>query len=80
MSFLHAIKKSRWTSPPFGPISSITSASTRRRRDNPVRRHSTLGYLSPIDFEGQASVAKPRAHQIGSGSVEACFALERFCP
>jgi len=23
---------------------------------NPIRRHSTLGYLSPIDFEWQANV------------------------
>ncbi|HEX7820564.1 MAG TPA: IS3 family transposase, partial [Sphingobium sp.] len=24
---------------------------------NPTRRHSTLGYLSPIDFEREAGVA-----------------------
>lgn len=24
---------------------------------NPTRRHSTLGYLSPMDFEGQTHVA-----------------------
>ncbi|WP_426288173.1 IS3 family transposase, partial [Sphingomonas sp. PSPC2-2] len=24
---------------------------------NPTRRHSTLGYLSPMDFEKQAHVA-----------------------
>jgi putative transposase len=24
---------------------------------NPTRRHSTLGYLSPMDFEMQANVA-----------------------
>lgn len=24
---------------------------------NPIRRHSTLGYLSPMDFERQAQVA-----------------------
>lgn len=24
---------------------------------NPTRRHSTLGYLSPIDFEPEAGVA-----------------------
>lgn len=24
---------------------------------NPTRRHSTLGYLSPIDFERQANVS-----------------------
>jgi putative transposase len=24
---------------------------------NPTRRHSTFGYLSPIDFERQAGVA-----------------------
>lgn len=27
------------------------------RFDNPVRRHSTLGYVSPIDFEKQALLA-----------------------
>jgi putative transposase len=48
-----------------------TSAKTYRTRDqakadvidyiecfyNPRRRHSTLGYLSPIDFEKQAALA-----------------------
>ncbi len=27
------------------------------RFHNPTRRHSTLGYLSPMDFEKQANVA-----------------------
>lgn len=27
------------------------------RFDNPTLRHSTLGYLSPMDFEKQANVA-----------------------
>ncbi len=35
---------------------------------NPTRRHSTLDYLSPMDFERQAHVAYPRIHRAGSGS------------
>ena len=36
---------------------------------NPTRRHSTLGYLSPIDFEKQANIAEPRVHETGSSSA-----------
>lgn len=28
---------------------------------NPVRRHSSLGYLSPLEFEGRARTRKPQA-------------------
>jgi putative transposase len=35
---------------------------------NPTRRHSTLGYLSPIGFERQADAAKACVHQTGSSS------------
>ena len=35
---------------------------------NPTRRHSTLGYLSPMEFERQAQVAYPRVHRTGSSS------------
>ena len=35
---------------------------------NPTRRHSTLGYLSPTDFERQAQVAQPRVRGTGSSS------------
>jgi putative transposase len=35
---------------------------------NPTRRHSTLGYLSPMDYERQAQLAQPRVHRTGSSS------------
>ena len=35
---------------------------------NPTRRHSTLGYLSPMDFERQAQVGQPRVHATGNSS------------
>jgi putative transposase len=38
---------------------------------NPRRRHSTLGYLSPVEYEEQAKLAKLRVHRTGSSS---------FCP
>jgi putative transposase len=33
---------------------------------NAARRHSTLGYLSPVEFERQAALAQLRVHQTGS--------------
>ena len=59
-----------------------TSAKTYRTRDqakadvfdyvecfyNPRRRHSTLGYLSPIDFEKQAAQAYDGVNKTGSSS------------
>ena len=33
---------------------------------NPRRRHSTLGYLSPVAFEEQAALASVRVHETGS--------------
>ena len=35
---------------------------------NPTRRHSTLGYLSPMDFEKQANVAEPGVRGTGCSS------------
>ncbi len=35
---------------------------------NPRRRHSTLGYLRPVDYEEQAKLAKLRVHRTGSSS------------
>ena len=35
---------------------------------NPTRRHSTLGYLSPMDFEKQANVAQPGVRGTSSSS------------
>ena len=37
---------------------------------NPRRRHSTLGYLSPVEYEEQANLAYPRVHRTGSSSVQ----------
>ena len=39
------------------------------RFHNPTRRHSTLGYLSPMDFERQAPIAQPRVRRTGSSSL-----------
>ena len=39
------------------------------RFHNPTRRHSTLGYLSPMDFERQARIAQPRVRRTGSSSL-----------
>ncbi|MCA1957966.1 MAG: hypothetical protein LDL14_05500, partial [Nitrospira sp.] len=33
---------------------------------NPRRRHSTLGYLSPMEFERQTELAEAGVHQTGS--------------
>ncbi|EYD77180.1 Mobile element protein [Rubellimicrobium mesophilum DSM 19309] len=33
---------------------------------NPTRRHSTLGYLSPVEFERQAALPQPAVHETGS--------------
>jgi putative transposase len=35
---------------------------------NPRRRHSTLGYLSPVQYEEQAKQAQLRVHRTGSSS------------
>ena len=39
------------------PLSYTTSRDTTERFYNPTRRHSTLGYLSPMEFERKAQVA-----------------------
>ena len=41
---------------------------------NPTRRHSTLGYLSPVDFEKQAIVAQLGVRRTG------CSSIRRVCP
>lgn len=35
---------------------------------NPRRRHSKLGYISPMEFEVRAKPVHPAVHQTGSGS------------
>ena len=35
---------------------------------NPKRRHSTIGYLSPVEFEDAAMLALMLVHQTGSSS------------
>ena len=35
---------------------------------NPRRRHSKLGYLSPVEFEARAMLACPAVHETGSSS------------
>jgi putative transposase len=35
---------------------------------NPVRRHSTIGYLSPVEFERQVGLAQPPVHEFGRSS------------
>lgn len=35
---------------------------------NPRQRHSTLGYLSPIEFEDKAMLASHRVREAGSSS------------
>ena len=32
------------------------------RFDNPKRRHSTLGYLSPVEFESKVGLAQDGVH------------------
>jgi putative transposase len=36
---------------------------------NPRRRHSKLGYLSPMAFEAKAMQIQPGVHETGSGPV-----------
>jgi hypothetical protein len=35
---------------------------------NAIRRHSTIGYLSPVEFERKPGLAQPAVHQTGSSS------------
>ena len=46
---------------------------------NPTRRHSTLGYLSPMDFEKQAVVAYLRVHGTGSSSLRLAEPVKPLC-
>ena len=34
---------------------------------NPKRRHSTIGYLSPMEFESKAGLASVRVNRTGAG-------------
>ncbi len=43
---------------------------------NPRRRHSKLGYLSPMEFEARATLAYLTVHQTGSSS-QRCLAGSR---
>jgi hypothetical protein len=36
---------------------------------NPRRRHSKLGYLSPMEFEARAMLTQPAVHETGSSSA-----------
>ena len=36
---------------------------------NAPRRHSTIGYLSPVEFEHKVGLAEPGVHQTGSSSA-----------
>ena len=44
---------------------------------NPIRRHSTLGYISPIEFERKAGVTQDPVHEIGSKPVPALDDLSK---
>ena len=41
------------------------------RLSNAIRRHSTIGYVSPVEFERKVGLAYPRIHQTCSSSKNA---------
>ncbi len=45
---------------------------------NPKRRHSTLSYLSPVEFEKQMPLAKDDVNRTGSRSPDADQAEQLF--
>jgi len=46
---------------------------------NTTRRHSTISYLSPVEFERKVGLAQPGVHQTGSSSGTMTFtALHDF--
>ena len=45
---------------------------------NRQRRHSTLGYRTPAEFEARAAVAQPGVHEIGGGSDIGSGRLNEF--
>jgi hypothetical protein len=47
---------------------------------NPTRRHSTIGYVSPMEFERIAAWLKGGVHQTGSSSAIQLAAVERCDP
>ena len=42
---------------------------------NPRRRHSKLGYLSPMEFEARAMLAYPGVHETGSSTDNPDFLI-----
>lgn len=40
---------------------------------NAIRRHSTIGYFSPVEFGRKVGLASPSVHQTGSSSAAAEF-------
>ena len=40
---------------------------------NTTRRHSTVGRLSPVEFERKVGLAQPGVHQAGSSSLPGFF-------
>src|SRR5205085_5223283 len=40
---------------------------------NAIRRHSTIGYLSPVEFERKVGLAYPAVHQTGSSSYSGAY-------
>ena len=57
----------------------LTMALTHRTPTVGLRRHSSLGYYSPAEFEARTTVAYPGVHGIGGGSVLALARLESAC-
>lgn len=47
---------------------------------NRRRRHSTLGYLSPVEFEERAKLAQPRVHRTGSRPFRSATGRLARCP
>ena len=47
---------------------------------NPWRRHSTLGYMSPLEFEEKAMLAQPGVRKTGSRPELQIFTFNRCCP
>ena len=49
---------------------------------NAIRRHSTIGYLSPVEFERKVRLAQPGVHQTGSSSIcrLRCCGMRRLYP
>lgn len=46
---------------------------------NPKRRHSIIGYRSPVEFENAAVLAQQPVHRTGSSAVVIVSTWERIC-